>query len=1139
MRYPILFILLLPLITQAQIATDGTLGQALNLPGPDYQIDAHLGQQQGGNLFHSFQNFNLQHHESATFFGPETVQNIISRVTGGHPSQIDGLIRSTIPNADIYLLNPYGLMFGPNTRLDIPGSFHASTAHYLRLADGGRFEALSPNQSVLTVAPIEAFGFLDHSIAPIAVKGFGDKKTQFHDNTQFKVSEGKTVSLIGGDLKIENEESDFDTRQGAWQREPNFWAPDGRINLVSVASQGEVRSTDLGLALSDFDQLGLISLNKTTLKTNGKKAGKDLEGGSIFIRGDQILLQKGTTLEAETEGRMDGGIIDIKARLIFLSQSSLSGTTWEKGGNASEILVQAGNLVLEQDSRISSDSFGKGHANQVKIKAQQVTLKDSLIASIAYREGNSAKIIIETDNLFLNSGYISCETRSLGRAGDINIQADGMIKAEGAGLSLSGDFSTGQASMITSLSTSEGELNGRSGQGGNISIKANQLIMKDGGQISTSSIAPIGSSSSQGGNIKIIVKGRIELSGVNPYGENQNGFGTGIYARSQGIGDNAGAGGTIELQAGTLQIEAGAVIESSTNNNANSGDIHIEVDGNLHISGDAANIELLPPAQSQIEYQTQSPSPSLNQSISGIYAHSKSLAAQAGQSGNIDIKAQNLTLADKAILSTSTAGGGPAGNITIEAKQIHLETQAIIASESQFSNIIEINTAEELKQFIELNDVVEITDTGEGKSGFRQNIDHRLVAIAPPVDTVADEEALYQLSRQYDYLPEGWIVKVRNGGGDQSAYYRYDFDIIYNNQSKENVKLEKWEPTTDQPNLIQIKDKHQVRNIAEMNQLKFAQTGLIVKVNHAQTGEPSHWIYSGQKWLPLNRSEVYRTVKDINELNELSAQVGELVRVIDAGNGQYEDFLYTAGEWQKQIRGGNAGTLTLRAHNGIDLLGGSQMTTKTASSGGGNMTLIAGGLLQIEQSEISSSVKTGVGDGGNLTLNPKFIVLEQGKILAQADEGHGGNMNITTTGIYHFGNKAANSIDASSDKGIDGEVEIDSPDTDVSGQLLVLSNEFLTAADQIQDSCASKRADNLSRLVVIPKRVTFEVPDGFLSSGSIPELEPATTAKFIPNNTTAKHEPQPALAIGCQPNSSPLAPLKTQSLEEEIPEPLF
>jgi len=144
-----ILLIIITFASKAQISTDGTLGAAIKLPGPDYQIEAELGQQSGGNLFHSFQDFNLQRFESATFTGPSSVSNIISRVTGGNPSNIDGLIRSKIPAADMYFLNPYGIMFGPHARLDVQGSFHVSTADSLRLQDGGRFEARQTNNSLL------------------------------------------------------------------------------------------------------------------------------------------------------------------------------------------------------------------------------------------------------------------------------------------------------------------------------------------------------------------------------------------------------------------------------------------------------------------------------------------------------------------------------------------------------------------------------------------------------------------------------------------------------------------------------------------------------------------------------------------------------------------------------------------------------------------------------------------------------------------------------------------------------------------------------------------------------------------------------------------------------------------------------
>jgi filamentous hemagglutinin family protein len=139
-----------PTISHGQITTDGTLGTAGALTGPHYAIPSSLGRQSGANLFHSFGQFNLATGESATFSGPNSVANIISRVTGAQASSIDGTLSSTIPGANLYLINPRGILLGPNARLNLTGSFHASTADYLKFSDGTRFEATPTGAPVLT-----------------------------------------------------------------------------------------------------------------------------------------------------------------------------------------------------------------------------------------------------------------------------------------------------------------------------------------------------------------------------------------------------------------------------------------------------------------------------------------------------------------------------------------------------------------------------------------------------------------------------------------------------------------------------------------------------------------------------------------------------------------------------------------------------------------------------------------------------------------------------------------------------------------------------------------------------------------------------------------------------------------------------
>src|SRR3954468_12826613 len=142
---------------QAQIVTDGSVGPKVSLSGGQIDIGENLGTRSGANLFHSFEKFGIATGQAATFTGPGDIKNVISRVTGGEISNIDGRLASTVGQADLYFLNPAGVVFGPNATLDVPGSFHVSTAHELRFDDGVSFSALDKTGSGLTVAAPEAF----------------------------------------------------------------------------------------------------------------------------------------------------------------------------------------------------------------------------------------------------------------------------------------------------------------------------------------------------------------------------------------------------------------------------------------------------------------------------------------------------------------------------------------------------------------------------------------------------------------------------------------------------------------------------------------------------------------------------------------------------------------------------------------------------------------------------------------------------------------------------------------------------------------------------------------------------------------------------------------------------------------------
>src|SRR5688572_29189882 len=169
-------IVLLTLIASGALAGtvvhDGSLGPGKTLQGPNYTILPGDGRQVGGNLFHSFSKLNLAAGESAIFTGPTSVHNVLARVTDGTRSEIDGTLRCSIPGANLFFMNPAGMVFGPNSAIDIDGAFVATTADVINLGDGGRFagDTVAEN-SVLTSADPSAFGFLKTKPASIVLAG--------------------------------------------------------------------------------------------------------------------------------------------------------------------------------------------------------------------------------------------------------------------------------------------------------------------------------------------------------------------------------------------------------------------------------------------------------------------------------------------------------------------------------------------------------------------------------------------------------------------------------------------------------------------------------------------------------------------------------------------------------------------------------------------------------------------------------------------------------------------------------------------------------------------------------------------------------------------------------------------------------
>jgi filamentous hemagglutinin family protein len=641
----------------AQIALDGTLGPSGPLQGPNFAIEANHGRQVGTNLFHSFDTFNLNQNQSATFTGPNSITHVISRVTGGTASQIDGVLASKIPEADFYFINPAGVMFGENARLDVQGSFHASTADYLRLGNDGRFAATHPENSFLTIAPPSAFGFLDET-PPAALS-----KTQ----SFLEVPEGKTLSFISGDITLEDHH---------WTEQENagLSAPDGHIYLISVASSGEVPVDDPA-TLSDnaFKHFGTLKITDvpTTKNNERRKANVDTSGnaggGNIYIRGGQIVMEN-AYVWADTKDANGQGLT-IKATDDFLAKGARITTEVYGTGDGGDINVTAKQITLTDGAQIATNTslFSDGAAGDIRLTATEAInisgffflLNDkerSGLSADTVGTGKGGQITVQTPALTLaDDSSISTGTIGPGDAGDLLLQVDRLTLKQGAQISLN-------ASNKSFDNT---------GHSGSLTITAKESVLITGQTERRSALTSNTFTTGDGGNI-IISAPRLEIQ--------DNGT---LQAGTRG----AGTGGQISLYVGQLYLNKGTITASSLGE-GEAGNLRLNVGEWLQMQNSAIKTETDGADGGSIKLT----SPGYLYLIDS--AITTSVKAKQGDGGNLTLTPKFIVLDDSQIIAQAVSGDG--GNINITTTGIYptfWQQKNVIDASSEFglNGIVTIN----------------------------------------------------------------------------------------------------------------------------------------------------------------------------------------------------------------------------------------------------------------------------------------------------------------------------------------------------------------------------------------------------------------------------------------------------------------
>ncbi len=653
---------------QAKVRPDATLKGERSVVTPinsrEDRIDG--GAARGRNLFHSFQDFNVGQGRGVLFANPTGIENIMSRVTGNNPSNILGEL-GVLGQANLFLLNPNGIIFGPNANLDIGGSFLSSTANTVLFEDGQEFTALKSQGK-----PILAIN------TPLGLK-FGNRPAALNiRGARLAVDRGQSLLLAGGNINIED---------------ARLIARGGRIELSSLATAGDFDLTERSeLKTTNEARKSDITLSGT--KVDVAAAGE----GYISFDARNIDISDNSSLEAgiaQDQGRpgAQAGDIDLNANedIFIQRQSRVANGVGGKVvdpipeepqaiGNGGDINLRAKTVTIRIGSEISGDNSGKGNTGLINIQAQNSVLLEKEILGKAFKivdrngifsninasaQGNTGDVVIETGNLTLRAvSRIQSTSFGAGNAGKVIIRAKDSVSLEGDGSNI---FSSINLTQLSEMGRAV------AGSTDGIYIETSSLTLRQGSRIESSirlGTQVIGATNSgRLGSVKIFASDSILLEGES----NRRNAGSGIFAVSVNQTPQE-LRNLIDIETGSLTLREGGRIRADNFGAGDGGDINIQARNFIQIDSRSPNFG----ADSLISSSTsgRGKGGDINLTTGLLTIETGSVTAETDSSfgGNIEVTAQEIRLGDTDITTSVNSGVGGGGDILLTAKNFIIAT---------------------------------------------------------------------------------------------------------------------------------------------------------------------------------------------------------------------------------------------------------------------------------------------------------------------------------------------------------------------------------------------------------------------------------------------------------------------------------
>jgi filamentous hemagglutinin family protein len=647
---------------------------------PSDRIDG--GAKRGANLFHSFQEFNINAGRGAYFSNPAGIANILTRVTGGNISNIQGVL-GVLGKANLFFINPNGIIFGRNARLDVGGSFLGSTANSLLFKNNFEFSATNPQAPpLLTITAPVGLSYREN------FKNISNQSRAVDNNGNvvngLTVPEGNSLALVGGNVNLDG---------------GILFAPGGRVELGGLSAAGTielngdgslsfpvgVQRADVSLtnaALVDVSsggggsiavnarnlemtggsllqagigdglgtvdtQAGNISVNATgAINLNNSRIANQVgsrangQGGDVNISASSLRLEGGAQVSTSTYGAGKGGSLTVDTQDVQLIGrsvdsrfgSSLGASAQQNStGDAGDLIIKTNSLLVRDGAVVNTSTFGAGKGANIRVDAQDVQLIGtgangrfpSSLSADAQRNsiGNAGDITIKTNTLLVRDGaQVSTTTSGAGKGGSLTVDAQDV---QLIGRSANGRVSSGLFASAQPNST---------GNAGNLTIKTNTLLVRDGALVSDNTYG-----AGKGGSLTVDAQD-VQLIGTSADGR--------LPSALSAQANSTGNAGDLTIKTNSLLVRDGAVVDASTNAAGKGGSLTV----------DAQDVQLI--------------GISANGDGSGLFANAN--PNSTGDAGDLTIKTNTLLVRDTAQVSTTTFGAGKGGSLTVDAQDVQL-----------------------------------------------------------------------------------------------------------------------------------------------------------------------------------------------------------------------------------------------------------------------------------------------------------------------------------------------------------------------------------------------------------------------------------------------------------------------------------